>query len=241
MNPQSDFENLMLLRRLNRISPVMSIEMLEQQTKNFLEEQSVLKENESKNLNLWFQRVVKASRVFCVAEENDNLLMWAHYAKDHSGVVLEFECLEERDFPLCAARKVRYVDKPPVLAELDKFLKSKTGQGPPLNYDGFFYDQFLSKSQHWAYEKEWRVFIPPYDIKNPIIPTDKDGKEILVELIRLHPQELSAVYFGCKIDPYARKKIEECLVGDFGHVKRYNAIRNEREYKLDCVLCSEKN
>jgi hypothetical protein len=99
---------------------------------------------------------------------------------------------------------------------------------------------FLSKSRHWAYEKEWRVFIPPDNIINPIIPTDKDGKEILADFYVLHPQELSAIYFGCRIDPNARKKIEGYLIGDFGHVKRYNAIRNERAFKLDCVLCEEK-
>jgi hypothetical protein len=239
VNSDTYFEALMLLRRLNRVSPIMPIEVLEDQCLSFLEESKALVEEEIKRLNLWFQLVVKASRIFCVAEEHDNLLMWAHYAKDHTGVVLEFECLPEWDFPLCAARMVKYVDKPPILAELDQFIKSQTGQGPPLNHDDLFNDLFLSKSLHWTYEKEWRIFIPPYDMENPTIPRDKEGNEKLYELMTLHPQELCAVYFGCRIDPNDRKKIEECLVGDFEHVKRYDAIRNQRQYRLDFLARNE--
>ena len=40
VNPDSEFEDLMLLRRLNRISPMISIEILEQEIKPFLEEQA---------------------------------------------------------------------------------------------------------------------------------------------------------------------------------------------------------
>lgn len=241
LNPKSFFDDLILLRRMNKIRPILSIEQLGKNLQPSVNTWTVQMENMLKDLNVQFQRAVKASRVFCVAEEPDNLLMWAHYSKDHSGVVLEFECLEEWDFPLWAARKVMYVDTPPVLAKLDEILKSQTGEGSPKDYTHFFPDMYLSKSRHWEYEKEWRVFIPPDDIMNPIVPTDKDGKEILVDFLRLHPQELSAIYFGCKIDPNDRKKMEEYLVGELGHVKRYNAIRNEREYKLDCVLCSEKS
>ena len=35
----------------------------------------------------WWKDFLPRLRVFSVTEEKDNLLMWAHYAKDHTGVV----------------------------------------------------------------------------------------------------------------------------------------------------------
>ena len=36
----------------------------------------------------WQEKLLPSIRVFCVCEERDNLLMWAHYAKDHTGAVI---------------------------------------------------------------------------------------------------------------------------------------------------------
>ena len=59
-------------------------------------------------MNNWWYRLSKASRILCLAEDRENLLMWAHYAKDHTGIVIKFKCLPELDTPLIAARKVDY-------------------------------------------------------------------------------------------------------------------------------------
>ena len=125
---------------------------------------------------------MKASRVFCVTEEHDNLLMWAHYAKDHKGVVIKFECLRELDTALCIARKVDYVETPPVIATLDEYIPYITGQDKnKINHDLLIYKLFQSKSTQWKYEKEWRVFKPPFHMENPIIRRDS-GNEILYDL-----------------------------------------------------------
>ncbi len=193
------------------------------------------RQQEINKLNHWWQILVKASRVFCVAEEYDNILMWAHYANDHTGVVLEFECLPALDNPICAASKVRYTQAPVPIGKLDDYVKYYTGQIPSLEHESLFYDLFTTKSSHWAYEKEWRVFIPPYDMENPKIPKDNKGNDILSEFVELYPQELSATYFGCKVDPRSQKEIEDNVVGDLRHVKRFIAIRNDKDYRLDFV------
>ncbi|MFC1824860.1 DUF2971 domain-containing protein [Thermodesulfobacteriota bacterium] len=191
------------------------------------------------NLNSWWRNFVKASRVFCVAEEHDNLLMWAHYAKDHTGAVIKFKCLRELDTVLCIAGKVDYVEKPPVIANRDEYIKYITGQDTQtINHDSLIYKQFLSKSNHWCYEKEWRVWKPPYNPANPVVPKDSKGKEILFYLEPFNPQEIHSIYFGCKMDDGDRKKIENELSGDFRHVNKYLCHRNESEYKLDFELIS---
>lgn len=182
--------------------------------------------------NSWWRSFVKASRVFCVAEDPDNLLMWAHYSKDHTGLVIQFKCLLELDTPLCVARQVNYVENPPIIAVLDKYIKYITGQAT-LDNDLLFFNMILSKSIHWKYENEWRVFIPPVDMENPIVPLDSNGEEILDSLIRFYPQEIHSVYFGCRMNVKSTQKIDKCLIGDFSHVKKYKCIRNDKEYKLD--------
>ena len=180
---------------------------------------------------------VRASRVFCIAEEHDNLLMWAHYAKDHTGIVIKFECLREFDTPLCIAKKVDYVSTPPIIASLEDYIPYITGQDKTkINHDLLIYKLFQSKSAHWKYEKEWRVWIPPLDMENPSIPMDSKGKEILYELKPFYPKEIHSIYFGCKMDDDDRQKIEKELTGDFQHVNKYLCIRSEKEYKLDFEL-----
>jgi hypothetical protein len=185
------------------------------------------------SMNEWWSQVGRASRIFCVVEEPDNLLMWAHYGQNHEGAVIQFECLPELDNPLCAAMKVNYVTDPPVIAKTpDDYIRYLTGQPPTVNHESLFYDLYLSKSVHWKYENEWRVFIPP-NLLNPIVPKDAYGNEILFDLISFFPQEIHSIYFGCKMSEDNRQKIETCLSGDFEHVKKYNCIRNQKKYKLD--------
>ena len=184
-------------------------------------------------MNKLLMSAVKASRVFCVSEVHDSTVMWSHYAKDHTGAVIEFRLLPELDAPLCAVKKVKYVKKPPVIGNLDEYIKYYTGQGDyPLNKE-LFYDIYLSKSKHWAYEKEWRVFIPPTDIINPIIPIDENGEALLFKLIPLYTQEVSSIFFGCKMSNEDEEKISKCLTGEFEHVQKYKCIKSSKEYKLE--------
>ena len=185
-------------------------------------------------MNSWWRQVVRVSRVFCVAEEYDNLLMWAHYTRDHTGAVIQFECLPELDTMLCAVREVKYEVTPPKIAKLDEYLQHLTGQDTSkIKHNELLFKFFLSKSKHWIYEHEWRVFIPPADMENPAIPKDDNGEDILFDLKPFHPQEIHSIYLGCKMSDDDRQKVEKCLTGDFGHVKMYNCIRSEKEYKLD--------
>lgn len=188
--------------------------------------------DEHKKLNDWWRQEVKGSRVFCVAEENDNLLMWAHYAEDHQGAVIKFECLPSIDNTLCAAMKVNYVNKPPVIATLDEYIKSLIGKHE-LDFDSLYYKLFTSKSDHWAYEKEWRVFIPSVDNPPPALAKIIDKNDSLSILMHLYPQEIHSVYLGCKMKENVQKDIENNLSRDFSHVQIYKIIKDEREYKLN--------
>jgi hypothetical protein len=50
----------------------------------------------------------------------------------------------------------------------------------------------FSKAMDWQYEKEWRVYIPTKTMND--------------EFLNFHAKELAAVYFGCRIAEFDRRK-----------------------------------
>lgn len=74
-------------------------------------------------------------------------ILWSHYATKHRGICLGFDV--RRDW----TQKVLYQDNR-ILAELDK-------TEDPTKIDGKLQSLLLrTKSRHWRYEKELRVFVP---------------------------------------------------------------------------------
>lgn len=90
--------------------------------------------------------------IFCLTEDCDNILMWSHYAENHSGICLGFEFDLTNSFyvggdPIRYTWSVRYPD------EYD----------PPKFHDDdpseFLVKLLTVKSKIWAYEKEWRILV----------------------------------------------------------------------------------
>ena len=85
---------------------------------------------------------VRCVGIFCMAEKNDNLLMWAHYAHEHEGVCLKFDLLKDTK-AFSSLHKVVYTTD-------------------YLNFN-FVTDYFrvndilVHKSVDWMYEKEYRI------------------------------------------------------------------------------------
>jgi len=88
--------------------------------------------------------------ILCLTEVPDSLLMWAHYAQNHAGLVLQFDeshqffapvSYEDQGFRLT---QVEYSAQRPVLSY-------STRNSPVVYY---------RKSPDWAYEREWRLIKP---------------------------------------------------------------------------------
>lgn len=157
--------------------------------------------------------------VFCVSAKKDDLLMWAHYAKDHTGCVFQFQCLPELNRPLCAAEEVNYVEDYPVISDLDDYIKHITGQAE-IDYDKLFKIFAFTKSQHWAYETEWRCVSQLQD------------KETGFDYEPFLPQEFEAIYLGHR----ATDETKEALLGVLGRKYPNTAIFssnvNIQEYSM---------
>src|SRR5439155_13428816 len=77
--------------------------------------------------------------VLCFSEVKDEHLMWAHYAAEHRGFVIEFDTGNTSFQQLGLLRQVEYLPHRPVY-------------DPAKGAMGFW----RQKTKKWAYEREWR-------------------------------------------------------------------------------------
>ena len=71
--------------------------------------------------NQWLE-FAKNIRVLCLTEVHDDLLMWAHYAANHTGAVIQLKCLPDSETaPTSMAIRVEYQDTFPSVATAEEW------------------------------------------------------------------------------------------------------------------------
>jgi hypothetical protein len=90
------------------------------------------------------QKDVDQAGIACFSKVRDDILMWAHYADKHKGLCLEFDGSANCNF-FGYAQPVGYGDFTHV--PLGDAMKSMERV-------------ILTKSKHWTYEQEYRIFRP---------------------------------------------------------------------------------
>lgn len=164
-------------------------------------------------------------RLLCVSEQHDSILMWSHYSDDHCGVVLRFRAIEELGIlgelgtPLCAAEPVRYSETIPFWATQEQWIDTACGLRAIDTPD--FMTLALTKHIGWAYEKEWRVITE----RRPDEPPRFADTEF-------YPEEIDAIYFGCRIDQKDRAALLSMLCGRWSHMCAYDAVPVPKAFAL---------
>ncbi len=141
--------------------------------------------------------------VTCFSERNDDLLMWSHYGGQYKGFCLGFRTDTE---VFQKIRKVEYVPSMPTV-KIDSFIVD--GQDDQL------LNLYCTKSEAWAYEKEWRGL----------------HKEAGT-LFTYESQALKAVYFGPDIEWQALEIICLILSGQNPEVELWRGTRSKSEFKV---------
>lgn len=144
-------------------------------------------QNNLHELNGTLKTQLCRSRVLCVSETQDNVVMWSHYANKHRGAVFTLGCIDELDNRLLAARRVEYTDRFLTFPSAEHYARHLTGE-MPFDITPLVWQIAFTKHVDWAYEREWRVHLPLLD------PLATEGHLILDE-----PQEVFvAVCLGCR-------------------------------------------
>lgn len=174
--------------------------------------------------------------VLSLTEKPDDLPMWAHYAQDHQGFVIEFDetdsffnkgpaslphteqLIVRRPSDECGyLRKVEYSrDRPSHLSVLD-LTSSMVLQ---------------SKSKEWQYEQEWRM-LQPLEDADKVEPKESGN----IYLFSMPPSCVKGVILGYKMSEENKNRILDLRISDkrYSHLKVSRPILNERKYALDLI------
>lgn len=151
-------------------------------------------------LNAAVQEHLCHSRVFCVSEKFDNVVMWSHYADQHKGVVFKLRCIDELDNTLLAAKKVQYTDAFLPFPDADAYARHLTGE-QPLDFAPLIWNIAYTKHDDWSYEEEWRVHMSL--LNEPL----GDGYSVYPE----NPRIFEAIYLGCRMESEEIKSIVDLV------------------------------
>ena len=128
--------------------------------------------------------------VLCFSEAKDQHLMWAHYAAEHHGFVIEFDTAHQAFKQLGELRKVEYLPHRPVY---------DAAQGAM----GFW----RQKIEQWAYEREWRIVRELENCERQAI----NGSDVY--LCPLPRSTVKCVYFGVRASTEAEKQVRAVVAG----------------------------
>lgn len=175
------------------------------------------------DFNTQFTAYISHSRVLCVTEEIDNVVMWSHYAEEHKGVAIRLECIEEVDNTLLMAKPVKYVDSFPPFPSPADYVKHLTGEAP-IDFAAMVYSEAVYiKHQHWGYEKEWRVHVPLMD--EPAGAGYSDWPE--------NPRVFGAVYLGCRISTEDAQSLLSVIEEKMPHLEVHQASKCRTRFGIE--------
>jgi hypothetical protein len=170
--------------------------------------------------NAHWRDMLARMRVFCVSEVNDNVLMWAHYADSHEGVVLKLRVLPSLDNHLCAAGPVIYRKVPPTFLTAHEWIDAIIGT-KKIDDTKLYREYAYTKSHSWRYEREWRVW--------DLVPERRDE---LYSDYKFYPEEIEAVYFGCRMASENKRIITHLARSVNPHVSFFQASKSAIRYGL---------
>jgi len=185
-----------------------------------------------------------------LTEDNNNLLMWSHYASNHSGFVIEFDT--ENDFfqstdnylfkVMCDNERpsVNTNDFASIIVDLVELIK-KNETISQESYETISYT--FRKSLDWLYEREWRL-ITTVD-KAPNFNTIKKELNVIhigdtafenqyVALFDFPTSCIKAIYCGkrMKLDKIRELFFLTKYNTRFSHIKLMRAEIDDKFYKM---------
>ncbi|EJG0988368.1 DUF2971 domain-containing protein [Vibrio parahaemolyticus] len=203
---------------LEHIPDALALKVIEGMFSEELHGESMLLLRETLIDKLWtkFKNNAENIGVYSLSETQDNPLLWAHYGDDHKGFCVEYERNEDNQlgddrytFP------VRYSYEYPNISMSDIVHLDELEIGGNLSADQTFFGAImLTKSDHWAYEKEWRIV--------------SDGNNMLCNA----PGQITSLIFGLRMPEEDRRYLKD----KFGDTVRYKeVVMVEGEFRLKVI------
>lgn len=164
--------------------------------------------------------MAKIMGAMCLCETRDSLLMWAHYARSHSGFVIEFDTSS----PFFNRKRTESDEN----YHLRRVLyRSRRPSGHLIDFDGN--ELFLVKSDDWSYEKEWRIFAPLHEADREIPAGDGT-----VALFKLPIESIKSITIGARASSFVQSTICAFAINSRSHhISVYHAVPSQTHFMLD--------
>lgn len=184
---------------------------------------SRLKEREWELSYKMWRTWASASTMCCLAGTPTSILMWSHYASNHTGVAIEIEVPEELFTHKHRAEihKVAYSDELPRINPL-ALIDMRIGEN-----EGLFEALFLRKAKCWEYEQEYRILRLSVPSKSNLTSHQADLPKGC---------HITRVILGCEMAAEMRRQIEQIAAQQTPPIKVGYAIpSSEAKYDLSVV------
>lgn len=168
------------------------------------------------------QSAAESLGMLCLSGSANNPLMWAHYAKSHEGVVVEFDenhptfhrrrsSVDEFGY----LRRVSYADTRPKISKID-------------GNDVYIQLAFV-KGLDWAYEQEQRMIWPL-----SLADRKKSSGAETIYLLEVPALAVTSLTFGCRAEGHFVQKIVEILsrTKDADHIQVYQSYVSTDTFAL---------
>lgn len=149
------------------------------------------------------EQLKKQTYIASLTESKKSLLMWSHYANNHTGICIEYN-FEEMES--CQGDNFRLL---PVI-----YKESMIDYIPEQNLN-WLYRTYACKAKEWAYELEWRILVQEGSFK----------KGFLVDFIQ--PR---CIYLGCNMEDYKKEQIKDFFKDS--EIKIKSMIKSKCKYEV---------
>ena len=160
--------------------------------------------------------------ILSLSENENDLLMWAHYTNSHEGMLIEFN------------PKHPFFHRPQGASKVDFgiLVQVTYSKQRPRHRIGDIPDpsDFCIKSDDWRYEQEWRVFWELKETDSKVIK----GNET-VHLFELPPEGVKRVVMGYRMEWKKRKELKDivCANPKLRHVQIQEAKPDLDAFRLN--------
>lgn len=204
VEPEKQLEEI-YYRALKAAHPDASDEEIRGFAKKRVQEGPVNPNTFKKNDKEYFDKLNQRMGVFSLAEHNNEILMWGHYANSHKGFCVGFDTKE-----LLKAENVDFVGKVEYYSEFPVII-------PNGSLEFQFQKQIFSKWDRWAYEDEYRL------TKNHI-----ENRKV-----RLPKAAFKEIILGYQMSPKDRVKIMKLAHTNFPEIIIYEAKPHVEKFLVE--------
>lgn len=195
--------------------------------------------------------LLDSARISCFTNTALNPTMWAHYARDRTGICIEFDENKIKELEDMYIFDVKYLDRPPtvdtavltLIADQVEYNNDAIFKGYTDGYEHLYEQAFeegrsvlwevfngmlATKSQEWSYEQEKRlIYLLSFPEEEQLAKNDKIGINI-----SLPEGCIKSVILGERTTAHDKDLIIAAIKKHEGSIKLKRAVITQGEYLL---------